>query len=151
MQRGLNLRDRELQFNAGRMRRKILVDWDWAANGVWYIGSNGTTGALFMPDNFMPRDLNGKAVPMRPNPWRERFSPPLRAELLEFNLDGERLWGGRFDEHTDLDAKQAWYARAAELAIRIQDELGPEFEVFHVTPGGAWRWASPPWTDSRPD
>ncbi len=127
------------------MRRKILIDWDWAANGVWYIGGNGTTGALFMPEALVPRDLDGKEVPMRPNPWRERFSPGLRSALLEWNLDGERLWGGRRGAHSELDAKKAWYARAADLAAQTQEELGPEFEVLHVTEGGAWRWASPPW------
>jgi hypothetical protein len=130
------------------MPRKTLIDWDWAANGVWYVGSNGTTGALFMPDAVVPPAADGNP---RPNPWRDRFSPKLRAALSAFNLDGERLWGGaRFDESGELDAKQAWYARAADLAMQTQRELGPEFEVLHVTERGAWQWASPPWAGALP-
>jgi len=133
-------------YDAGRMRRRILIAWDFAANGVWYIGANGTTGALFMPDTLPPRGAEGNP---RPNPWRDRFSPTLRDALLAWNLDGERLWGiGSTKPSADL--KRAWYARAADLAVRTQQELGAEFEVLHVIEGGAWRWATPPWADAPP-
>jgi hypothetical protein len=55
------------------------------------------------------------------------------------------LFGIDLNEHADLPAKHAWLARAAELAKATQRQLGSECEVLYITPGGAWRWVTPPW------
>lgn len=120
---------------------RILIDWDWAANGIWAIGSSGTTAALFLPD--LPRP-NPDGSP-RPHKWRDRLSPDLRAALLEWNQQGEKLWGVDHAEHAELAAKQSWWAKAADLAHAVQEQLGPECQVLYVTSGGSCRWVTPPW------
>jgi PAS domain-containing protein len=121
---------------------RILIDWDWAANGIWVVGSTGTTGALFLPEGLARPSPDGNP---RPHRWRDRLSPDLRAALLAWNEQGEDLFGVSFNEHAELTAKQVWWARAAELAAAAQQQLGSECEVLYIVPNGAWRWVSPPW------
>lgn len=124
------------------MPTRILIDWDWAANGIWAIGATGTTAALFMPDWLDAARPEGSR---RPNVWRDRLSLDLREALLEWNERGEQLFGTHIDEHTELAAKQAWRQRAAQLAAAVQQQLGPDCEVLYVLADGAWRWVTPPW------
>jgi hypothetical protein len=80
----------------------------------------------------------------RPRPWRDRLSSGLLDELQECNDSSEALLGGRRSAPATRHEMDVFYARAAELARRVQQELGPDYEVLHITAHGAWRWARPP-------
>jgi len=46
----------------------------------------------------------------------------------------------------DAAEVEAIWARGAELAKNVQDELGSEYEVLYAVPEDAWTWVRPPWS-----
>lgn len=61
--------------------------------------------------------------------------------LEAWNRDGETL-----DRSPASDAQSTtFWRRAADLAGRVQGQLGPDYEVLHRTADGAWQWVHPPW------
>ena len=117
-------------------RRRVLIDWDYAASGIWTILS--------------PEELHAPARPGRweagrpstPRPRADRLPETLLDALEAWNRDGESL--GRAAPATDAQWTAFW-ERAADLAEQVQDQLGPDYEVLHQRVDGAWQWVHPPW------
>ncbi len=121
--------------------RRILIDWDYAAHGVWWILAGEEMRAPARS-----RGPSGVPVPAARGPrLRDMLSVELRDALKEWNVAGETVdrHGGR-DADGGEAARAAFWARGAALAERTQDELGDGFEVLYQTPAGAWRWVRRP-------
>ena len=119
--------------------QRVLIDWDFAAHGIWKILSPAEQSA--------PLDPGGTWGPApaestRPRAWSDRLSSALLDALQEWNDTGERLLGRRQSSQRTDPQIDAFYALAAELAERVQQELGSDHEVLHITRNGSWRWAS---------
>lgn len=123
--------------------QRVLVDWDFAAHGIWTILSAEELSAPAPAGRWAPREPGIE----RPRPWSDRLSTDLLDALQEWNDAGEAIIGrGGSTAGPELDA---FWTRAGELAERTQQELGPGYEVLCMTPGGAWRWVAP-WSQRAP-
>jgi hypothetical protein len=121
--------------------QRVLIDWDYAAHGIWKIRSAGARSAPAPEGSWGPR--KGAATD-RPRPWSDQLSSGLLDALQSWNNTGETLLGprgGPSDVGPELDK---FWALAAELAKRTQQELGPGYEVLYQTTQGARRWVLPP-------
>lgn len=70
----------------------------------------------------------------RPRPWSDCLSSALLDPLQGWNDAGEVLLGRRESSQVTDPLIDAFYALAAELAERVQQELGSDYEVLHITP-----------------
>jgi hypothetical protein len=121
--------------------RRVLIDWDYAAHGIWRILS---AEALSAPAPGGSWGSRKDTAADRQRPWSGLLSSGLLDALQDWNATGETLLGpgrDRFRVGPELDK---FWALAAELAERTQQELGLGYEVLYQTPQGAWRWVLPP-------
>lgn len=115
-----------------------MIDWDFAAHGIWLVQSPEELArprprGLTFSRSAEPRD--------RPRGWSDRLSEELLGALDAWNAWGETLIGlDGGDPGRELDA---FFARAAELAQRTQQELGPDYEVSYISPVGEQQVRSP--------
>jgi hypothetical protein len=124
--------------------RRVVVDWDWGADGLWSVRSR--------EERHAPAATGGQWVAYRrqstpvPRPWGEILSNELLDALQSWNdACGEReLRPPRHRTAEDELLEQ----RKVFLAGRVQQELGGDWEVLY-TSHGAWRWVRPPrsWAD----
>jgi hypothetical protein len=66
--------------------------------------------------------------------------------LTEWNDLGVQLVNFEEGKAPELDA---FWARGAQLAKEVQDELGSDYEVLYAAPEDAWRWVDPPWSSDE--
>ena len=123
--------------------RRVLIDWDWGAHGIWTILSAEEIAAPPLAGRWAPADpLTQQA---RRRPWSDKLSLDLLDALQKWNDHGGDLFGPQSDEATWRAGIDAFRSRGAELAACTQRELGPDYEVLFVTSTGAWQWVEPPW------
>ena len=115
--------------------RRVLIDWDFGAHGIWTILSPEALSAPFPPGKWAPYEPPRD----RPQPWSDLLPSVLLEALDDWNGEGQVL--GRRPA-TDREV-QAFRQRGAELARRVQQELGSAYQVLYVLAGGAWRWVQP--------
>jgi len=119
--------------------RRVLIDWDYGAHGIWWV--------LTRQEKEAPAP-GGRWSGAAPPPGHERiraWSSRLTSELL----DDLQEWNDSWDSAAaDAGALQE---RGRDLAIRVQDELGTDgWEVLYkmggqvrrVHPPGSWPAAS---------
>ena len=118
--------------------RRVLIDWDWGASGIWKVT---TREELLAPSP--PGRWTGVPQPVSADRHRA-WSDVLSAELL----DDLQQWNdecGRAERHGGIS--DALRERGRLLAIRTQNELGTEgWEVLYqlgavihrVHPPGSW-------------
>jgi hypothetical protein len=108
------------------VRRQILIDWDWAASGIWWVTAPEERAARRRPRD--PRASEDDPPPPSP-----AWSNLLRAELLDalqtWNDRGEEVLGVYAHRYSDHD-RAAFWQRGHELADEVQHQLGPEYEVI---------------------
>jgi hypothetical protein len=107
----------------------VLIDWDWGASGVWFIGS---------PDALRA-----------PTPcFADLLSAALLSDLKEWNDAGGEIYGPRSTPSRVAETAPAFWARAHKLAKQVQGQLGPDWEVLynstHSSGGWAWTWVRQP-------
>lgn len=111
------------------MGRRVLIDWDWGATGIWTVGvaeeSPGSVPAGEWRPAVGSRD--------RHRAWRGLLSDHLIEALQAWNDDGDLFMGRRAHEHNHED-RIAFWARGSELAAQVQEQLGSEYEVGCRTP-----------------
>jgi hypothetical protein len=115
--------------------RRVLIDWDFGAHGIWTVLSPEERSAPRPP---------GKLAPYEPprdhsRPWSGLLSNTLLDALDGWNAEGEVL--GR--KRTPGLELKAFRQRGTELAQHVQQELGSGYQVLYVVAGGAWRWVLP--------
>jgi hypothetical protein len=124
--------------------RRVLVDWDWGADGLWSVRSR--------EERHAPTPTGGKRERVRPlanrqrRPWSDLLSDELLDALQAWNdACGERAWRPPEDRTAEDELLER---RKVVLAERVQEELGGDWEVLY-TFHGAWRWVQPPqsWAD----
>jgi hypothetical protein len=105
--------------------KRVLIDWDWAASGIWLI----RTGCAVEP-----RDL---------------LSPELVDDLKRWNDEGDEIYGSCSTRGAVAAWAAEFWSRAPGLAERVQDELGPDWEVLYNSSyeagGWTWTWVRQPW------
>jgi hypothetical protein len=101
---------------------RVLIAADLEATGIWSIGPTGNCAAK-------PSELLDAA---------------LISDLQAWNDSADSLFGGRASE--DEEAKAAFRVTARQLAIRVQDQLGDDWEVLLsvAEPDWCFRWVRPP-------
>jgi hypothetical protein len=114
--------------------QRVLIDWDYAAHGIWRILSAEALSAPEPQGSWGPRK---DAAVHHPRPWSDLLSSGLLDGLQDWNDTGEMLLGPRGDRLRVGPELDAFWALAAELARRTQQELGPGYEVLYHTPEGA--------------
>jgi hypothetical protein len=126
--------------------QRVLIDWDYAAHGIWTIQSAEARSAPAPGGSWGPRKVGATD---RPRPWSDLLSSGLLDALQNWNNTGETLLGPRGKPSAIRTELDKFWALAAELAHRTQQELGPGYEVLYQTAQGAWRWVLPPAARTR--
>ena len=116
--------------------RRILIDWDFAASGIWWCATK--------EEHEAPRERWRylRAV-------RQPGGPPVRMpELTAALRDDLKAWNQAFEDWTPQGSDdRVLREQGRELAVRVQDELGTdEWEVLYkldgrvhrVHPPGSW-------------
>lgn len=111
--------------------RQVLIDWDWCATGIWTVPTVEELAAPVPPGLAIERGAEADYDPHRA--WRGKLSDDLIDALQAWNDRGEEVQGVNAHEYTDEERIEFW-ARGRGLAARVQDQLGPEYEVVCRTP-----------------
>lgn len=113
--------------------RRVLIDWDYGAHGIWWVLSKEEKEAPAPPGRWSGAPP-GQGD--RPGPWSDRLPAGLLDDLQAWNDDCE-----------DGDDVGVLRERGRELAVRVQEELGTDgWEVLYqmggrmhrVHPPGSW-------------
>jgi hypothetical protein len=132
--------------------KRVLIDWDWGAHGIWTILSPEELTAPAPAGAWFSYERPASEQSPR-RPWSDELSADLLDALQEWNDQGGRLFHYAEPELDERDGKRqmaAFRSRAAELAAWTQRELGPDYEVLFVTADGAWQWVDPPGGSKAP-
>jgi hypothetical protein len=131
--------------------KRVLIDWDWGASGIWTILSAEELSAPGPAGSWYSAAPLAEAE--RPRPWSDKLSADLLDALQEWNDHGGELFhplGPDSDDATSRATEDAFMSRGAKLAAWTQRELGPDYEVLFITSTGAWQWVRPPWSRRNP-
>jgi hypothetical protein len=110
--------------------RRVLIDWDYGAHGIWWVLTKEEKEAPAPPGRW-----SGVAPPhpRQRSPWSDRLSSDLLSDLQQ--------WNDAWDSNADIRSLQE---RGRDLAIQVQDELGTDgWEVLYK-PTSAPRQGKPP-------
>jgi hypothetical protein len=122
----LGLRGRSLSAVAPH---RVLIDWDWAATGIWSVTSPEELSAPAPPRRWM----NGRPRQDRHQAWRGLLSDDLISALQAWNDHGEAVMGSTAHQHTQEERVKFW-TQGRELAAQVQEQLGLNYEVACRTP-----------------
>jgi hypothetical protein len=118
---------------ASWLPRRVLIDADYGADGIWWVPSKEELELESPPPGHLGHEQRRSWPP----------SQELRDDLKAWNQSWEASDG--FWE--SAEARRAWQEQGRELAIRAQNELGTDdWEVFYnlggrvhrVHPPGSW-------------
>jgi hypothetical protein len=101
---------------------RVLIAADLESSGIWSIGTQGHCA-------------------VRPS---ELLDEALTADLKTWNDSADLLFGGKAE--ADEDARASFRVTADQLADRVQDQLGDDWEVLVsvADPDWCFRWVRPP-------
>ena len=105
--------------------QRALVDWDFAASGIWYLRQPG---------------VDKPADPWSPLP------DSLVTDLQAWNHRAESI------PPADDGAWSALRTAGRRLALQVQEALGDNWQVLYNSSEGsgwAWTWVIPPWDTDR--
>lgn len=112
--------------------RRVLIDWDYAASGIWWVLTRGEMEAPAARGTWSGAPPTAGAP--HPRPWGDL----LPAELLDALRHWNDAWDTR-DPDPDLLRRQG-----RDLAVQVQEELGTDgWEVLYIM-GGRVRRVHPP-------
>jgi hypothetical protein len=123
----------------------VLIGWDYAAPGIWWVLTKEELEAPRPPGG---RGADGAPSPSdgRRRPWSERLSEDLLDDLQAWNDSCDRNSRDADKDLREVTAR-ALQDQGRELAIRVQNELGTDgWEVLYqrgdqmvrVHPPGSW-------------
>lgn len=116
--------------------RRVLIDWDYGAHGIWWVLSKEEMEAPAPPGRWSGTPPSGWDTRPGPRAWSDRLSAGLLDDLQAWNDDCE-----------DAGGAGALWERGRDLAVRVQGELGTDgWEVLYrlggrmhrVHPPGSW-------------
>ena len=119
--------------------KRALIDWDFAAHGIWIINS---------PDRYVNSPVDGHgipgngATPDRPQqmrPWSDLLTTSLLDRLQNWNDRGSSLTRQPFGVEFHEQDWGAFYRDGRELAEMTQIELGDHWQVLWAA-HGAWHF-----------
>jgi hypothetical protein len=109
--------------------RRILIDWDYAASGIWWCATR--------EEHEAPRERWRYLTAVR-----QPGGPPVRMpELTAALRDDLKAWNQAFEDWTPQGSDdRVLREQGRELADRVQDELGTdEWEVLYKLDGRVHR------------
>jgi hypothetical protein len=117
-----------------RTIHRVLIEWDYGAQGIWILPelviSNGVVSSLRCGHPLNLADL---------------LSTSLLESLQEWNDLGEQVYGGPRNLSAP-EKVQPYRAAGRALAVQTQEELGDEWDVwFSSEVGGYWAWTVLRW------
>jgi hypothetical protein len=120
----------------------LLINSDHGGEGIWLIQTEEDLNAPLPPGGaWVPAEqLTG------PSPWALGLvGEEILSALRQWNDDSSNARLRSIIEGTDIsdDASESLYARQLQLAKRVQEHLGDEWEVLYST-GAAWHWVQRP-------
>jgi hypothetical protein len=124
--------------------QRALIDYDFAAHGIWLI-----TSSSFRSDSVGRSDSHTqRAVSREGGKTAQSWSQLLSGELLS-DLQSWNDWGCQLNRSSSIDGAtepiwSTFYRNARDLAARTQMELGASWQVLWME-GGAWHFVRPPW------
>ena len=119
--------------------KRALIDWDFAAQGIWMINSPSDKAPTPAEDHrsHWSGDPIDRSQQIRP--WSDLLTASLLDRLQSWNDRGSSLtkppFGAQFDEQ-DWDS---FYRDGRELAETTQKELGDHWQVLWAA-DGAWHF-----------
>ena len=118
---------------------RALIDWDFAAHGIWIINSqdndvNSPKGGRNSPEN---RTTPDRHYQMRP--WSDILSNSLLDRLQTWNDQGSSLTRQPLGAEFHEENWDAFYSDGRELAESTQFELGDHWQVLWAA-RGAWHF-----------
>jgi hypothetical protein len=117
---------------------RVLVDWDYEAGGLWGVAPPEQTRAT--REEWAAGTAEGGRW-WRPNP-RQKLSADLLGEVKRWNDECDDASLAACPEQR-TQTFDGLLARARLLAVRVQEQLGPEWEVLYAS-RGAWHWVARP-------
>ena len=96
--------------------RQVLIDWDWAATGIWSVRTPEERSESASPGRWVYGAL---APDDRHRAWRGLLSDALIDTLQTWNDRGEEVMGSNADQHTDQERAEFW-AQGRDLAAQVQ-------------------------------
>ena len=111
------------------MPRQVLIDWNWAASGIWSVSTAEELLASAPPGRW----ISGRPRRDRPQAWRRLLSDDLIDALQVWNDRGEEVMGSNAHQHTPQERVKFW-AQGRDLAAQVQEQLGADYEVACRTP-----------------
>jgi len=114
--------------------RRVLIDADYAADGIWWVPSKEELELYRPPPGYLGHE-------------QRRLWPPsqaLRDDLKAWN----QAWEASDEFWRSAEARRAWQEQGRDLAIRAQNEFGTDGDwevlyklggrVHRVYPPGSW-------------
>jgi len=98
--------------------RRVYIASEYLCDGIEWIPTKEEWGTP-LPQRFDLERVQRPGKPPIPRPWPERLSEQLLRDL--------KAWNGSWEPYgaPDLEAARVKQEQGRELAIRVQDELGP--------------------------
>ena len=115
---------------------RVLIDWDYAADGIWLVRSVADT----VEGSSVSR--GSRRNDARAEPWSSLLSNSLVRDLVEWNGHGCQLDRLRAPDEVSTGERSRFYESARRLAVRVQTELGGSWQVLWAE-GGAWHFVTP--------
>jgi len=113
---------------------RALIDWDFAADGIWIVRSPRDFAAVPAKD----QRSHGNEFPEPTRHFRELLSHSLMERLKRWNERGCSLGGPNGNKFDDKDW-ESFYRDGRSLAEAAQSELGEQWRVLWAA-NGAWHF-----------
>ena len=114
--------------------KRVLIDWDLGASGIWLIVD-------WRQQRASAQDGEEPELVGFGGPWSDVLPADLLAALQDWNDAAEEFSRPESTPAAGrLQRKAALRQRGRELAERVQDELGAEWEVLYNAGGDGWSW-----------
>jgi hypothetical protein len=134
---GLTRRSKDRDTLAVPISGRVLIAWDWEADGVWWLPVRSGTGRS--------EDRTENTI-RKPHAWSDLLSAELIDALKMWNDSADLLYGPKSDPTGMEEAKVKFLESGRRLAERVQSELGPQWQVLYQEANGAWTWVHAPFS-----
>jgi hypothetical protein len=134
---GLTRRSKDRDTLAVPISGRVLIAWDWEADGVWWLPVRSGTGRS--------EDRTENTI-RKPHAWSDLLSAELIDALKMWNDSADSLYGPKSDPTGMEEAKVKFWESGRRLAERVQSELGPQWQVLYQEANGAWTWVHAPFS-----
>lgn len=134
---GLTRRSKDRDTLAVPISGRVLIAWDWEADGIWWLPVRSGTGRS---------ESRTENTIRKTRAWRDLLSAELIDALKMWNDSADLLYGPKSDATGTEEAEAEFWESGRRLAERVQSELGPQWQVLYQEANGAWTWVHAPFS-----